>query len=155
VAAYQKADELDPETAGVREQVEYFHAEPDGKSVQVWNELGDLFFKAADYNEAARAYEKAIKMDAANGWNYSSLALTLVFQGRYKDAIPLYLRSIDLLKDDKEKAVSWNRLGNVYRRLNDYDSAIEAYQNAVKLNDEKMTLLTRTRFSLLGNCYID
>jgi cytochrome c-type biogenesis protein CcmH/NrfG len=39
--------------------------------------------------------------------------------------------------------------------LNDYDNAIKAYQNAVKLNDETATLLTRTRFSLLGNCTVD
>jgi tetratricopeptide (TPR) repeat protein len=65
--------------------------------------------------------------------------------------IPLYQKSIELLQDDKDKAVTWNRLGNVYRKLNDYERAIQAYQKAVALTDEDAGLLTRTRFSLLSN----
>jgi tetratricopeptide (TPR) repeat protein len=153
--AYQTADELDPENAGIHDNVGYFHSEPNAKNAQVWNDLGDIFFKAGSYREAEDTYKKAIEMDALSGWSYSNLALTLVHRGKYEDAIDLYLKSIEMLKDDKDKAKSWNRLGNVYRKLNDYDNAINAYQNAVKLNDEHKTLLTRTRFSLLGNCYAD
>jgi hypothetical protein len=39
--------------------------------------------------------------------------------------------------------------------LNDYDNAIKAYQKAVVLADEGVDLLTRTRFSLLSNCYVN
>jgi tetratricopeptide (TPR) repeat protein len=90
-----------------------------------------------------------------NGWAFNNLALSLTFQSKFEEAVPLYQKSIELFKSDKEKADAWNRLGNVYRRLNDYDNAIVAYQNAVKLNNETATLLTRTRFSLLGNCTVD
>ena len=76
-------------------------------------------------------------------------------QNKYQEAIPLYQKSIDLLRDNKEKAAAWNRLGNVYRKLNDYDNAIKAYQKAVVLADEGVDLLTRTRFSLLSNCYVN
>jgi Tfp pilus assembly protein PilF len=65
----------------------------------------------------------------------------------------VYLKSIELFKSDKDKAVSWNRLGNVYRRMNDEENARVAYQTAVDLSKEKGNLLTRTRFSLLGNCF--
>ncbi len=64
-------------------------------------------------------------------------------------------KSIDLLEDDKEKATVWNHLGNVYRKLNDYDNAIKAYQKAVVLADEGVDLLTRTRFSLLSNLTVN
>ena len=77
--------------------------------------------------------------------------MALVFQGNYKEAVPLYLKSIDMFPDDKDKSVAWNRLGNVYRKMNDYENAKQAYQNAVQLSDEKTSLLTRTRFTLLGN----
>jgi tetratricopeptide (TPR) repeat protein len=155
VLAYQTADVLDPENAGIHDSVGYFHSAPNAKNAQVWNELGDIFFKARSYCEAENAYKKAIELDAMSGWSYSNLALTLVHRGKCQDAIHLYLKCIEMLKDDKDKAKIWNRLGNAYRKLNDYDSAIKAYQNAVKLNDEHKTLLTRTRFSLLGNCYVD
>jgi Tfp pilus assembly protein PilF len=67
--------------------------------------------------------------------------------------VSVYLKSIELFDNDKDKAVTWNRLGNVYRKMNDEDNARKAYQTAVKLSNEKINLLTRTRFSLLGNCY--
>ena len=94
-------------------------------------------------------------MEPEDGQSYSNLARTLVSQNKYQEAIPFYQKSIDLLQDNKEKAAAWNRLGNVYRKLNDYDNAIKAYQKAVVLADEGVDLLTRTRFSLLSNCYVN
>ena len=151
--AYQNADEVDPQNAGRRDKADLAYSEANSQNAQVWIELGNLFFKAASYSDAMDAYTKAVRIDPASGWAYSNLAMSLVFQGKYKDAVPAYLKSIDLFSSEKDKAVSWNRLGNVYRRMNDYDNAKKAYQNAVKLSDEKASLLTRTRFSLLGNCY--
>jgi len=65
----------------------------------------------------------------------------------------IYLKSIELFESDKDKAVIWNRLGNVYCKMNDEENARKAYQNAIGFSNEKTSLLTRTRFSLLGNCY--
>jgi Flp pilus assembly protein TadD len=155
VVAYQKADELDPENSGVRDTVEFFHSEPNTRNAQVWNELADQFFKSGSYAEASSCYQKAIEMEPLLGVSYSNLALSLTYEGKFNKAIPLYLKSIELFREEKDKAISWNRLGNVYRRLNDYDNAIAAYQNAVKLNSGQMTLATRARFSLLSNCYVD
>jgi tetratricopeptide (TPR) repeat protein len=67
------------------------------------------------------------------------------------EAILLYQRSIELFKSDKDKAVSWNRLGNVYRRINDYENAIASYQRADELDPDNTTLSLQSRFSLLGN----
>ncbi len=155
VAAYQKAAELDPETAGMRDGADSFQSGQNSRNAQVWNDLGELFFKAGNYGEAAGAFQKAIEMEPGFGWPYSNLGRVLASQGKYEEAIPLLLKSIDLFQEDKDKAVAWNRLGNVYRKMNDYDNAIKAYQKAVTLNDEGVSLLTRTRFSLLSNCYIE
>lgn len=151
--AYQKADELDPQNTGKRDQVDLAISGPNSHNAQVWLELGNLFFKSASYLDAAEAYTNAVKMDPTSGWALSNLAMSLVFQGRYKDAIPVYMKSIELFADDKDKATSWNRLGNVYRKLNDQSNAMKAYQTAVILSHEKTNLLTRARFTLLGNCY--
>jgi tetratricopeptide (TPR) repeat protein len=148
--AFQKADELDPDSMRRSGPLQI---DGNSRDASVWEELGTLFFKASSFEEAARAYQRAIELDPQNGWSYSSLAMTCVYQGKYAEALPLYQKSIDLLQDDADKAAIWNRLGNVYRKLNDYDSAVVAYQNAVNLNNEQMTLLTRARFSLLSNCF--
>lgn len=151
--AYRQADELDPGNAGRRGTMDLAHTEPNSQNAQVWIELGNLFFKAASYTEAVNAYEKAVRIDPSSGWAYSNLAMAYVFQNKYKEAAPLYLQSIELFTDDKDKTVAWNRLGNVYRKMNDYENAKKAYQNAILLSNEKTSLLTRTRLTLLGNIH--
>jgi tetratricopeptide (TPR) repeat protein len=100
----------------------------------VWNELGNLYFKIGALEEAIAVYEKAIEEAPTFGWPYSNLGLVYSRQGKYTQAIPLYCMSIELLKKDKDKAISWNRLGDAYRRLNDSNSAMIAYQKAVELD---------------------
>ncbi len=153
LSAYQKADEIDPQNAGQRDKLDLASLEPNSRSAQVWLELGNLFFKSGSYKEAANAYTNAVKIDSSSGWAHSNLAMSLVFQGRQREAVSIYLKSIELFESDKDKAVTWNRLGNVYRKMNDEENARKAYQNAIGFSNEKTSLLTRTRFSLLGNCY--
>ncbi|MDP2778739.1 MAG: tetratricopeptide repeat protein, partial [Anaerolineales bacterium] len=116
VQAYQQATEIDPDTA------------------QNWKDLGDSQFKNGDYLDANSSYKKAISLDPKAGWPLSNLALTLVTQGKYEEAIPLYTASIELLSEDKDKAIIWNRLGNAYRKLNKYEDAYIAFQKADELD---------------------
>src|SRR5512146_1648171 len=97
---------------------------------ELWNELGNLYFMAGAYNQAIHAYERSIQADTNFGRPYSNLALTYVQQGKYDEAIELYRRSIELLAENKERAISWNRLGTVYRHLKDYSRAVIAFQEA-------------------------
>ena len=127
----------------------------DAKNAHVWNELGNVYFNAGAYDDAVSAYNRAIELDRWFAWPYSNLALAYVQKGRFTEAILLYQRSIELFTNEKDKAISWNRLGNVYRRLNDYDNAIAAYQRADELDPDNTTLSLRSRFSLLGNYYVE
>jgi tetratricopeptide (TPR) repeat protein len=114
----------------------------------VWNELGNIYFRLGACEEAIAVYEKAIEQAPDFGWPYSNLGLVYAHRGEYAQAIPLYLRSLQLLKKDKDKAVSWNRLGDAYRRLNDPRGAMAAYQKAVELDVgelEKAVLATSQR----------
>lgn len=155
VSAYQKAAELDPGTAGIRDRAGDFQTAKRPRDAQGWNDLGELFARTGSTDDAIDAFRHAIELEPGAGKAYGNLARSLVSQNKYQEAIPLYQKSIELLDDNKEKAAAWNRLGNVYRKLNDYDNAIKAYQKAVVLADEGVDLLTRTRFSLLSNCYVN
>ena len=125
--------------------------EMDTRNAHVWNELGNIYFNNGQFDDAVIAYSKAIELDRWFAWPYSNLALTYVQRDRLSEAILLYQRSIELFRDPKDQAISWNRLGNVYRRLNDYEHAIAAYQHADDLDPENATLSLQSRFSLLGN----
>ena len=105
---------------------------------ELWNELGNLYFLSGSYNQAVNAYRRSIGLDANFGRPYSNLALAYVQQGRYEEAIELYRASIELLADEKEKAISWNRLGAVYRHLKDYSKAVIAFQEADELDPQSV-----------------
>jgi tetratricopeptide (TPR) repeat protein len=152
IAAYQKADQLDP-TCGESDSVlgEILEQLESMNPVD-WNELGIVCSNTGAYDQAILALQKAIELDPEMGWPYSNLALAFTHQGKYTEAIPLYMKSIEMFDIDREKAISWNRLGDTYRRLNDRENAVKAYQKAVELDPENVTLLTRARFSLLSNC---
>ena len=125
--------------------------EADTKNAHVWNELGNVYFDTGAYEEAITAYTRAIELDVRFAWPYSNLALTYVQKEKYEEAVLLYQRSIELFDSDKDKAVTFNRLGNVYRRMNDYDNAIASYQRADELDPNNATRSLRSRFSLLGS----
>jgi tetratricopeptide (TPR) repeat protein len=116
-----------------------------------WNELGNIQLKAGSCDEAIQAYERAIELEPEFGWPYSNLGLAYSHKGKYKEAIPLYQMSIELLRNNKEKAITYNRMGDAYRRLNDHDNAVKSYQKAVQLDSASNSLLKRVRLSLLGN----
>lgn len=103
---------------------------------ELWNELGNLYFLSGAYAQAVHAYNRSIQLDEGFGRPYSNLALTHVQQGRFDQAVDLYRRSIELLAENKEKAISWNRLGNVYRYLKDYGQAVVAYRHADELDPD-------------------
>jgi tetratricopeptide (TPR) repeat protein len=124
--------------------------EMDTKNAHVWNELGNVYFNSSAFDDAIVAYSKAIELDRWFAWPYSNLALAYVQKRRFVEAI-LSTSGHQLFGSDKDKAISWNRLGNVYRRLNDYENAIAAYQRADALDPDNSTLSLQSRFSLLGN----
>jgi tetratricopeptide (TPR) repeat protein len=155
VAAYQKAAQLDPETGGIRDQADNFQPKGSQRTAKGWNDLGELLLKTGALDKAHEAFQKAIEMEPEFGRAYCNLARTRAAEAKYSEAIPYYEKGIALLETNKEKADAWNGLGNAYRKLNDYNKAINAYQKAVVLADEGVDLLTRTRFSLLSNVYVN
>ncbi len=127
----------------------------DTQNAHVWNELGNVYLNSGSCDDAIAAYSRAIELDRQFAWPYSNLALAYVQKGRFAESILLYQRSIELFELDKDKAVTWNRLGNVYRRLNDYANAIAAYQTADDLDPDNAKLSLRSHYGLLGNLYVE
>jgi tetratricopeptide (TPR) repeat protein len=142
---------LEPENAQVdiNPGKDKFEVQP--KSAYEWNELGNIYLKIGSNDKASDAFKKAIELDPCFGWAYSNLALSYNHSKKFKESIPLYKKSIDLLDTDKGKAISWNRLGDVYRHLNDQENAMKAYQMASALDVDTKPILARARMVLLNN----
>jgi tetratricopeptide (TPR) repeat protein len=102
--------------------------------LEIWNELGNIYYNSGAYDEAIRAYHKAIEMDHGNGQSFSNLGSIYVQKEFYAEAISMYQKGLDLLESAAEKALLWNRLGDVYLQMDDYSQALSAYQTAVELD---------------------
>jgi tetratricopeptide (TPR) repeat protein len=126
-----------------------FEVQP--KNAYEWNELGNIYLKVGSNEKAIDSFKKAIEMDPSFGWAYSNLALALNHSKKFTESIPLYKKSIELLDTDKGKAISYNRLGDVYRHLNDQENAMKAYQMASDLDGNTKPILARARMVLLNN----
>ena len=121
------------------------------KTAYEWNEMGNTYLKASLYDRAIEAFQKAISLAPDFGWAFSNLGVAYHRQSQYEQAIELYLHSLDLFPGKEEQAITWNRLGNAYRRINAHEEAMAAYRKADELSKNVSTLVSRTRMILLGN----
>ncbi|HKZ43695.1 MAG TPA: tetratricopeptide repeat protein [Anaerolineales bacterium] len=110
-------------------------------SAFTWNEIGNKHLNKMELGKAKRAYQKAIELDEHYGWPYANLASISVKQERFEKALPLYHQSLRHLKTRWEKAVIWNRLGNIYRKQNDFKKAIQAHRKALELDPKNIPAL--------------
>lgn len=145
----ENANEEDLSEVEITPGKEKFEVQP--KNAYEWNELGNIYLKIGSNDKAIDSFNKAIELDPGFGWAYSNLALAYNHSKKFKESIPLYRKSIELLDTDKGKAISYNRLGDVYRHMNDQDNAMKAYQMASELDGNTKPILARARMVLLNN----
>jgi tetratricopeptide (TPR) repeat protein len=124
--------------------------EDPGNSVD-WNELGNAYARNGEHDRAINAYKKAILMNPRFGLPYSNLGFVYFHRGEYPIAIALYKKSLEMLDTPDEKATTWNRLGDAYRRMREYGSALKAYEHAGSNDPVTTPIMARTRVALMGN----
>ncbi len=107
--------------------------------LEIWNELGNIYYNTGAYDESIRAYTKAIELDQDCGQSYCNLASIYVNQGRHAEAISLLQKGTELLEKRTDKALLWNRLGDIYQTLSQNDNALPAYRKAIELDPDNVT----------------
>jgi tetratricopeptide (TPR) repeat protein len=144
--------EAEPSKSPAAETANQTSSAIEEENAHLWNELGTIYSNTGAFDQAINAFKKAIELDRSYGWSYNNLAALFSRQGRFKEAISFYQKGLQFLGEARDKALLWNRLGDAYRRLNQHDRASAAYRKAMELDPDNVSLLTRARFSLLGNC---
>ena len=100
---------------------------PVQEGANVWNELGLVLFKVGAYDDAIDSYQKAITIDPTIGYLYSNLGQVFSIQGKLIEAVQQYEKGLKLLENNRDKSVSWTRLGDIYRQLGRFEQAEPAY----------------------------
>ncbi|HBR93866.1 MAG TPA: hypothetical protein DEA90_06840 [Opitutae bacterium] len=90
--------------------------------------LGNLYAQESQVSNAIRAYQTAIRKFPNFYRAYKNLALVMVNEGRYEEAVPFLLKGLELGGTD---GALYGPLGLAYLNLEKPKSALTAYDNAL------------------------
>jgi tetratricopeptide (TPR) repeat protein/DNA-binding winged helix-turn-helix (wHTH) protein len=98
--------------------------------------LGNFYYRGGDYAAAAQQYGTILTFDDSNEDALLGLASSLMLDGDFEGATPVFARAIDLRPDPK----TYSNLGLMYYYLGQYDAAIDAIRTGLELtpNDHLM-----------------
>ena len=127
IAVFRKALEFNPQVA------------------DFWDEVGRLLLQRLNYAESITAFQKVISLDPQNSEASIRLAHALFQIGDYETSASIYEGSIQLFEDNVTRSAIYNRLGDAYLYMKDYEKAIGAYKQSEQLvkelkdSDQKVT----------------
>ncbi len=122
IAVYRKAIEFNPQDA------------------DLWNELGRLLLQKRIYVECISAFQKVISINPHCQEASINLAHALFQIGDYETSASIYEESIPLFEDGVTRSALFNRLGDAYLYMKDYEKAIGAYKQSEQLLKEHTNL---------------
>src|SRR5512138_216545 len=102
--------------------------------LEIWNELGNIYYTTGAYDEAIRAYHKAIEQDHGSAQSYANLAAIYMQKEYFAEAVLMSQKAIELPEAPARKAALWKQLGDASLRLDEYGQAVKAYRTALELD---------------------
>lgn len=104
-------------------------------SAQLYTAMGYAYERSKNYKKAVEFYRKAIVLDHSNLNVNRSLAESLLQDGQLKAALDEYKA---IIETDKSDADSYLHIGQIYRRLNNFDAALQNLLNAQLLRPDSL-----------------
>lgn len=95
-----------------------------------WYNKGNVLYNQSKYDEAIRAYDKAIEINPQYAQAIEDKGFALYKEGNYKDAIKAYDRVIEI---NPQYVLAWNNKGTALFDEGRYEDAIKAYDKAINL----------------------
>jgi len=108
------------------------HAEQiDPNTLQVQKLLAEIYQARKKYKRAIRHYTRALRIDSSDTGIVISLAICYIKAGDYSSAVPLLMF---VSQDRPDSSIAYQYLGYCYWKLGEPEKAIEAYNNAIKID---------------------
>jgi len=167
IAAYRKAIDLTPEEARAHNRLGIAYAETSQRELAVlafdaavrlepyhgmhWWNLGRAHSSAGSVALAAHAYGQAHRLAPALPGLPLRRAEALLALGREDEAAEILLPVVARAGDDEERYEALNLLGNVYRRLRQWERAVEALSTAVAIFPDELAAHVNLFHALVGS----
>jgi tetratricopeptide (TPR) repeat protein len=126
----------------LREYRSFTHVSP--FEIRGFQEMGEILLQERRYDEAAAAFEAALRIRRQSAVTLARLADARVAQGRYADAIALYETALPLAAE-KARPDLHNDLGRAYALDGDFERAIQEFSAALALAPHKEAAANRER----------
>jgi tetratricopeptide (TPR) repeat protein len=104
----------------------------------------DLYFDHK-YDEAIKAFDKAIEIDPQSSTLWDAKGLALDKLNKHDEAIKSYDKAIEINSHDSK---TWNNKGEALSRLNKDNEAIQAFDKAIEI-DPKNSLAWKNKVEVL------
>ena len=102
------------------------------KDVASWTSLGNLYFDNGDFQKAIAAYSKSLELNPNNADVLTDLGIMYRRAGQPKKAIESFDKAAKV--DPKHETALFNKGIVLMHDLNDFDGAIQAWQELLKRN---------------------
>jgi cytochrome c-type biogenesis protein CcmH/NrfG len=102
------------------------------KDVASWTNLGNLYFDNGDYQKAIEAYSKSLELHPNNADVLTDLGVMYRRSGQPKKAVESFDKAAKV--DPKHETALFNKGIVLMHDLNDFDGAIQAWQELLKRN---------------------
>ena len=106
-------------------------AENGHKSRDTWNNKGVILARDGQFEEAAKCFEKALKLDPTNKKAIYNLGLAFAKQGQLEKAKKYFENAIDLDPEFKE---AWNNKGVTLFEQDQFEEAIKCTKKALEID---------------------
>lgn len=143
--SYQAAVDLDPQDANSQRHVgwSFFYLQRYEEAVPAFSKaleiketaeaykgLAGSFYRLEDYESALEAYREVVGLDPQDVYSQGQIGWSLFYLQRYGEAIRAFSKALDM----EETANAYRGLAASFYRLEDYESALGAYREAVALD---------------------
>jgi len=100
----------------------------DARHAEVWNNFGRAADELHRYEESEAAFKKAITLEPGYAGAYANLAVSLINQARYPDALKSAEKSLEIEPDNKS---GWINVGFASLALGDWERGFKGYHLAL------------------------